>query len=68
MNKPTAFALYVFMILPIIFPGCAGIKLYKDEAMTTRTNMRFYYPKTYLLVEKNPAKDVYVFGLYDGGL
>lgn len=51
----------LFLSIPIacfILCGCAGVRLYKDEAFTKRTGLKFYYPKPYLLVEKNGAKDV----------
>ena len=43
----------------ILLPGCAGVKLYKDDSFdrSKRTGLKFYYPKPYLLVERNAAKD-----------
>ncbi|WP_114748926.1 hypothetical protein [Pleomorphovibrio marinus] len=38
--------------------GCAKIKIINDEG--TEKGLKFYYPKPYLLVEYNPAKDVAV--------
>lgn len=50
--------LFSISIAGLILAGCAGVKLYKDEAFTKRTGLKFYYPKPYLLVEKNGAKDI----------
>ena len=35
-----------FLVLSIfLLSGCAGVKLYHDEAFTKRTGLKFYYPK-----------------------
>lgn len=46
------------LFIATILPGCAGVKLYNDGNFKSRTGLKFYYPKPYLLVEKNGAKDV----------
>ncbi len=45
------------LFLCMFFAGCAGVKLYKDEALKTQTGLKFYYPHPYLLVEQNVSKD-----------
>jgi hypothetical protein len=53
-------SLFNLFILCILLHGCAGVKLYKDESFSKdkQTGLKFYYPKPYLLVERNSAKDV----------
>lgn len=46
------------LLAGILFSGCAGVKLYKEETFKNQTGLKFYYPKPYLLVERNGAKDV----------
>lgn len=46
------------ILASFLFSACAGVKLYKEENFTNRTGLKFYYPKPYLLVERNGAKDV----------
>ena len=51
----------VFCTLSLfLFSGCAGVKLYTDPSFSKdkETGLKFYYPKPYLLVERNGAKDV----------
>jgi len=49
---------YFTISLGFLVSGCAGVKLYKEESFDNRTGLKFYYPKPYLLVERNAAKDV----------
>lgn len=50
--------LNLLLLAAILLSGCAGVKLFKDEDFNKRTGLKFYYPKPYLLVERNAAKDV----------
>jgi hypothetical protein len=50
--------LSILILSAFLLSGCAGVKLYHDESFTKRTGLKFYYPKPYLLVERNGAKDV----------
>jgi hypothetical protein len=51
-------AFYCSALLIILLYGCAGVKLYTDQGLKNPTGLKFYYPKPFLLVERNPAKDV----------
>ena len=45
----------VFLLfIPIIFIECATVSFYKEKDLKKETGLKFYYPKPYLLVEKNP--------------
>ena len=37
----------------LLFSSCAGVKIYSDAGLTKPSAIRFYYPKPFLLVEKN---------------
>jgi hypothetical protein len=49
---------FFYLLGSILLSGCAGVKLYKEETFKNQTGLKFYYPKPYLLVERNGAKDV----------
>jgi hypothetical protein len=44
--------------LTLILSGCATVKFYSDKELKTESGIEFYSPKPYLVVERNPAKDV----------
>ncbi|MHB1277930.1 MAG: hypothetical protein ACYC1Q_05990 [Bacteroidia bacterium] len=44
--------------LTLILSGCAGVKFYSDKDLTKESGIEFYSPEPYLIVERNPAKDV----------
>lgn len=52
--KPTT----ILLLFAILFGGCATVKFYDDPEFTKKSGIEFYSAKPYLLVEKEPAKDV----------
>jgi hypothetical protein len=50
--------LLTILTLTAILSGCATVKFYSDKELTKESGIEFYSPKPYLIVEKNPAKDV----------
>ncbi|MFN6087595.1 MAG: hypothetical protein ACK47E_02495 [Cyclobacteriaceae bacterium] len=50
--------LLAILTLTVILSGCATVKFYSDKELTKESGIEFYSPKPYLIVEKNPAKDV----------
>lgn len=50
----------IFIIIALYITSCASVKFYdnKDVRKANETGIKFYSPKPYLLVEKNPSKDV----------
>lgn len=50
--------LLTILTLTVILSGCATVKFYSDKELTKESGIEFYSPKPYLIVEKNPAKDV----------
>jgi len=50
--------LFSIVTLTFILSGCATVKFYSDKELTKESGVEFYSPKPYLIVERNPAKDV----------
>lgn len=50
-------SLFQLLIL-VLFSSCATVKFYDDSALKNESGIEFYSAKPYLLVERQPAKDV----------
>lgn len=50
--------LLTILTFTLILSGCATVKFYSNKNLTEEAGIEFYSPKPYLIVEKNPAKDV----------
>jgi hypothetical protein len=50
-------SMYLFLA-GLLFTGCAGVKIYSDKELKNETGLKYYHSKPFLLVERNPAKDV----------
>ncbi len=48
------------MIISFVLTNCATVQFYNDSELEEKTGIEFYSPKPFLVVEKNPAKDVAV--------
>lgn len=48
------------LIITHVLSSCAAVKFYSDKTLTTKTGLEFFAPKPYLVVEKNPSKDVVI--------
>lgn len=46
------------LLISLILSNCAGVKVYSDPNLKHKAAIKVYLPKPFLLVERNPTKDV----------